>query len=362
MPRITISRVLGLVPLIWVCLVGTWFFLPSPVVPPYARDEYVQNHLRHGSTVTTISEYGESFKFRNDPHGRQCNECSGLIINWRLESNRATDSLVLHIGDQSKVNLTEAAIRGPAAGKPDDEKTPYLSDSFGADVYSGGTGHPTILPWFRWTDKVLIDWTMHGWGEGLRLRVFSPEPGVVEVWKDIDMWQTYRPGDPVRETEREVGLLASFSHVPGVQFSGIALTRANTANVEISKVQGTLPSRTWSTRSIIAGPLYVPTFALSVIMWSFTFDTVPLTVILAFQMLCIILVFIRLERINLSRIRCPCSERTKRPKERGIWGAAGPISDEESGLLAINSQKPMSMFPHAISKPSRSRAPVFDKV
>ncbi|KAH6643288.1 hypothetical protein BKA67DRAFT_132105 [Truncatella angustata] len=346
MPRITVSRILGLVPLTWVCLVGTWFFLPSPVLQDIAHDEYIQQHLRVGSTVTTIIERGSSIKFTRGQ--RQCSgECSGLIFDWRLEAHRASDSLMLRVGE-ARFNLTETVLKGPSD----------LNPSFSARVRAGGTDHDTALPWFRWTDKVLITSLMHNLHEDVDLRIFSPEAGMVEIWKDIGMWESYKPGDAVRETEREVGLLASFSHIPTDQFSGASALRANSANIKIAKVQGQLPSKTWPIRAIIAGPLYVPTFMLSVIIWSFTFDLVPLSAILFFQMLAILIIFVGLQRINLAWL---CRDRAKRPKNRGIWGAAGPITDEESGLLAIRPQNVMAMFPNAISKPSKSRAPVFDK-
>lgn len=359
MPRITISRVLGLVPLAWVCLVATWFFLPSPVMPDLARIEYLRQRLLHGRGVTTILEFGDSFKHGRN-WGNSCSGCTGLIFDWQIESNYAADSLVLHIGG-GRVNLTEAALKGPRAEPTAEPQKPFLSGPVSARVGGGGTDHETALPWFRWTDKVLIDWTMHSGEENVNLRIFSPEIGVVEVWKDISMWETYEPGVPVRETEREVGLMARFANIPVTQFIGAAGMRANTANVEVTTLQGQPPSKTWPIRSIIAGPLYVPTFMLSVIVWSFTFNMVPLSAILVFQMLCMLLVFVRLDRFNISPTRWCCGERSKRPKERGIWGSAGPINDEESGLLAIRPQKPAIVFPN-ISKPSRSRPPVFGKV
>lgn len=364
MPRITISRVLGLVPLAWVCLVGTWFFLPSPEFPDFVRDDYIQYHLRVGHTVTTIAEFDSSFTSNSRSLRQNCGGgggCPGLVFDWQLESHPATDSLLLHVG-KARVNLTDAVLQGPQVSEATQEQKPYLGPTFSARLRTGSPNHNTILPWFRWTDKILIYWTMHHSDENVDLRVFSPQPGVVEIWKDIEMWKDYQPGDPVRDTERAVGLLASFSHLQVAQFSGGAALRANSASVSVSKVQGQLPSKTWPTRAIIAGPLYIPTFLITVLIRRLTFQMVPLTVILIFQLMCVLLIFLRFERFNLSPGRWCCSERSKRSKQRGVWGAAGPISDEENGLLSIRPQKPMAMFPHAISKPSRSRAPVFDKV
>lgn len=358
MPRITLSRVLGLVPLAWVCLVATWFFLPSPVVLADSRLEHIRQRLLHRYEVTTVVELGDTFK--NDRNWlNRCSDCRGLIFDWQLESNYATDSLILHIGN-GRINMTEAALRGPKAESTAVEpQIPYLSAPIKAQVHGGGTDHETAMPWFTWTDKILIDWTMHSGEVDLSFRSFSPEAGVVEIWKDISMWATYEPGTPVRETEREVGLIARFTNVPTQAFTGASGLRANTANLGVTALQGQLPSKTWPIRSIIAGPLYVPTFMLSVIVWSFTFNVVPLSVVLAFQMLCVLLIFARFERFNISPSRWCCKDRSKRPKER-VWGSAGPINDEESGLLAIRPQKLTTTFP-TISKPSRSRAPVFDK-
>ncbi|CAJ2505448.1 Uu.00g128420.m01.CDS01 [Anthostomella pinea] len=357
MPRITVSRILGLVPLTWVCLAGTWFFLPSPVVRDIYHDGYIEQRLRTGSTVTTVVERS---RFGSNVQQQCSGECSGLIFDWRLEGHGPSDSLMLSVG-KARVNLTEAVLKGPSDSKPEDQRTTaYLSPSFRAGIGAGGTDHETILPWFTWSDKVLIHALMHGYNENVQLRIFSPEPGLVEIWKDITMWASYKPGDAVRETEREVGLLASFSHIPTSQFAGAGALRANPANVKISNVRGVLPSKTWPLREIIAGPLYVPTFMLSVIIWGSTLETVPFTVILFVQMLAILLLFVGFQRINLAWLFRGRGKR--RPKNRGIWGAAGPITtDEESGLLGTRPKKAMVMPPSAISRPSKSRAPLFDK-
>lgn len=358
MPRCTISRVLGLVPLTWVCLVATWFFFPSPQVPNSQRDEYIQRNLRIGGGLSTVVEYSKSFKFSGNRAQRQCSNCDGMILDWRLEGQRATDSLLLHLGEAS-INLTDAALAGPRTGQPEEEQQAYLSKPFTARVRAGAIDHVTVLPWFRWTDKILINWIMYRDMEDLEMRVFSPAPGVVEVWKDITMWETWKPGVPVRDTERDVGMLASFAHLQTVQFTGADALRANAVHTEITHLQGQLPSKTWPIRSIIAGPLYVPTFMFTLIIWRFTFDVVPLTVLLAFQMLCMLLIFARADRFIISP-RSFCRDRKKRNNQTGIWGAAGPVDDEENGLLALRPKKPFAM--PSISKPSRSRAPVFDKM
>ncbi|KAI0133513.1 hypothetical protein BJ170DRAFT_164852 [Xylariales sp. AK1849] len=357
MPRITVSRVIGLIPLTWFCLVATWFFVPSPVVRQVDRDGTIQRGLRSGSTITTVARNGESFTAATHSGGLECNECSGIIFDWRLEGHTATDSLLLHIGE-TRVNLTEAALLGPST-EGSAKNQPYVTAPISTRVRTGGTDNPVIMPWFSWVDSVLIHHTLHSGYETINLRVFSPEHGVVQIWKDIAMWKTFSPEEPVRETDREVGLLASFSHVNTVYFAG-ASVRSNRATTEVSNMQGDLPTKTWPVRSIICGPLYVPTFMLSIIIWGLTLQTVPLSLIPFLGMLVILLAWLRAERVNLSP-GWLCRERAKRTKRRGIWGASGPIPDEESGLLVSRPNKPFAMIPHAISKPSRSRAPVFDK-
>jgi hypothetical protein len=355
MPRFTISRVIGLVSLAWFFLVGTWFFLPSPVVRHIDRDGSVQHVLQVGSSVTTVLDYGDSFKRGHG--GLSCGSCNALIFEWRLEAHVASDSLLLRVG-KAPVNLTEAALRGPdAAGE---STITYVSPSVTARVRAGGTDHPTILPWFTREDSVLIYSTMHGNRENINLRILSPSHGVVEVWKDIDVLQSYSGAEPLRETDREVGLLASFSHIHTAQVSG-ATIRANTATVGVSNLKGRLPSKTWPIRSIICGPLYIPTFWLAVLVWTFTFQVVPLTTILTIGMFSILLVWFRVERGGLSVTRWFRRKGGRRDSKRGIWGASGPVPDEESGLVKIRPQSTASMFTHAISKPTRSRAPVFDK-
>lgn len=337
---------------------ATWFFLPSPLVPTSRRDDYIQSNLRIGGELSTVVEYSKSFKFSGNRGSRQCSECDGIILDWRLESHRTTDSLLLHLGE-ARINLTEAALAGPKATQPVEEQVAYLSEPSKVRVRAGDTDHVTILPWFRWTDKILINSIMYSHHEDLEMRVFSPAPGVVELWKDIAMWETWKHGVPVRDTERDVGLLASFSHLQTIQFTGAEALRANAIHAEIAHVQGQLPSKTWPIRSIIAGPLYVPTFMLSSLVSYFTFEMVPLTVLLAFQMICVLAIFARADRLMVSPRQCFCRDR-KRNHQHDIWGASGPIADEENGLLAIRPKKPFTM--PSISKPSRSRAPVFDKM
>lgn len=355
MPRITISRVIGLVSLAWFCLVGTWFLLPSPVVRHIDRDGTIQHALRMGGPVTTILDYGDSSSRRSA--GLTCGECSGLIFDWRLEAHVASDSLFLRVGE-ARVNLTEAALRRP---EPEgDATTAYVSDPLTARVRAGGTDHPIILPWFTREDSVLIHWTMHGFMENIPIRILSPDQGVVQVWKDIDVLQGYSGAEPLRQADREVGLLASFSHIPTTQISG-ATIRANAASVLVSDLKGRLPSETWPIRSVICGPLYVPTFMLAMLVSSFTFGVVPLTAILVVGMLGMLLVWFRVERGGLSYTRWFRRKGGKGGRQRGIWGASGPVPDEESMLVKIRPQSAAPVFAHPISKPTRSRGRVFDK-
>ncbi|KAI1843347.1 hypothetical protein JX265_007822 [Neoarthrinium moseri] len=362
MPRITVSRVIGLIPLTWFCLVGTWFFLPSPVVSPINRPGTIASTLQSGGTITAVVENKQSFKRKRDdgiPIQWACSGCSGLVLDWRLESHAPTDSLLLHLGE-ARINLTEAALQGPQPDADEKATSIYVSPPIKARIRTGSTRHSLIMPWFTWADSILTYWTMHYPREDILVRTFSPEPGVVEIWKDIEMWDAYAAGNTIRETDREVGLLGTFSHVPTTRLPGAPL-RANAAGVKVAGIQGELPSRTWPIRGFICGPLYVPTFMIAVVLDVCTFGILTMKGDLILGMLVVLLALIRTERMVLSPSRWLCRPGTKRPKQRGIWGPSGPVADEESGLLKERPLTAMSMFPHPISKPSRSRAPILSK-
>lgn len=377
MPRITIARVVGLLPLAWLSLVGTWLFLPSPALAPTGagHNAYAQRRLRAGAVVTTVHEDTGFFRHTSGPRGGvrpDCADCGGLALDWRLLERYDSDSILLHLGN-ARLNLTDAALRGVAAAAAADdgstaEQTPYyLSDPVMATVRHGTTDDLIAMPWFRWTDRVLISEVLHGGVETIDIRLLVTAPGVVEIWKNIDLWNGFKDPSSIRDADREYGLLATFSNLPISQIFGGSV-RSNADKVEVANFKGMLPSRTWPLRRLICGPLYVPTFALPMVVYFVVFRPIPLLFLALFTSLAVLVSWLRAGRpefgpwvANLPVVRLCCRGRARRARRRGVWGPMGPVSDEESGL---SDQKPgSSMFKslNSLAKPTKSRPRLLQK-
>ena len=370
MPRITIARVVGLIPLAWLSLVGTWLFLPSPALAPtrVEHDAYVRYRLRAGGTVTTVHEYAGFFKHTSDRRGAgpTCADCGGLVLDWRLVEYYSSDSLMLHLGE-ARLNLTDAVNR--VLGTDDSaEKSPhYLSDPVQVTVRHGTTDDLIAMPWFRWTDRVLIGEVLHGGEEDIDIRLLVAAPGVVEIWKNIDLWNDFKDPSSIRDADREYGLLATISNIPISHRFG-ALVRSNADGVEVANLKGMLPSRSWPLRRLICGPLYVPTFLFPMVIYFFVFQPIPLLLLAIFTSSTILVSWLRAGRpefgpwvANLPVVRLCCRGRARRARRRGVWGPMGPVSDEESGL---SEQKPgTSMFRslNSLAKPTKSRPRLLQK-
>lgn len=378
MPRCSITRVLGLLPLTWLCLVGTWLFLPFPEVPPAHRDAYIQQTLRAGGALTTLHPYGDFYKGTvGRVRGSNCEDCGALILDWRLVADTKTDALVLRLGD-ARLNLTDAALQSSnnaaaalTAGKDAKDKGWHLGDRVTARVRHGTTDDDINMPWFRWTDKVLVGDVLHGMAEKkVDLRVYSPAPGVVEVWKELSLWGGFPGPRAIRETDRMIGLLASFEGVSVQPADGYAANRAKTVDLVVSGVKGDFPSTTWPVRRTICGPLFVPTFYLPLPFFYLVREPMALLILCVVGALAILGLWVRagtpdmgLWFAGLPVIRLCCRGRARRARRRGVWGPSGPVQDdeEEAGLLG-GPKEGASMFAMpSVAKPSKSRARVLDK-
>lgn len=374
MPRITIARVVGLIPLAWLSLIGTWLFLPSPALAPTgaAHDAYARYRLRAGGTVTTVHEYAGFFKHTSDRRAARedCAGCGGLILDWHLVPRSDADSLMLYLGaplTEARFNLTDAVIRGQDAGDSDEKNPYYLSDPVSVTVRHGTTDDLIAMPWFRWTDRVLIGEVLHWGEEDIDIRLLVAAPGVVEIWKNIDLWNDFKDPSTIRDVDREYGLLATLSNIPMTQIGGASL-RSNRDHVEVANLKGMLPSRTWPLRRLICGPLYVPTFLFPMVVYFFAFQPLPLFLLAIFTSSAILVSWLRAGRpefgpwvANLPVVRLCCRGRARRARRRGVWGPMGPVSDEESGL---SEQKPgTSMFKslNSLAKPTKSRPRLLQK-
>lgn len=378
MPRLCL-RLIGILPLAWLCLLGTWLFLPSPTIRNLERDGYIQARLRSGAAVTTVAEFNDSFKKTNMKEysrggtlvSTSCSDCVALILDWRLENHVASDSVMLHIGE-ARINLTGSALQFSRTEKGSGKEgveiggQPYVSEPIMARLRAGALAHVIIMPWFNWADRILIHWTEYMGRENIYLRVLVPASGVVEIWKDDPSLRSLfsasqLPG--IRDTDREVGMLAAISNVPTTRIAG-AHTRANTVQINVSHVQGKLPSKTWPIRSIICGPLYVPTFMLIDLVWLFISIFIVPSTIPGALVEAVVVVGLVIWLCNPRRQRL-CGRRVRQTRSRGIWSVAGPVMpDEETGLLKEKARiRPLAMSVKSLRlmKPSQSRSRVFDK-
>ncbi|KAK8085436.1 hypothetical protein PG997_006707 [Apiospora hydei] len=320
MPRCSITRVLGLLPLTWLCLVGTWLFLPFPEVPSIHRDAYIQQTLRTGGALTTLHPYSDFYKGTIDRvRGSACEDCGALILDWRLAADTKSDALLLRLGD-ARLNLTDAALQSSVAN-PDKQQAPsfYLSDRITAHVRHGTTDDFINMPWFRWTDKVLVGDVLHGSGDKeIDLRVYSHAgSGTVEIWKELSLWGGFPGPSAIRETDRMIGLLATFDHVTLERIDGAA-NRAKTVDVEVSGIKGEFPRPRGQ-------------------------EPMALLILCVVGTLAILGLWVRagtpdmgLWFAGLPVIRLCCRGRARRARRRGVWGPSGPVhedEEEEAGLL-----------------------------
>jgi hypothetical protein len=244
-------------------MIGMWFFLPSPAIPPHQRDMYIQDRLASGKTVITALDY---LPFRRDPrstYSGECSECSDLLIHWRLFT-RGRDVLIRlsDYDDRDVINMTDIireSITWDAGKSPRSEQKwrIYFSDRFNIHSVPGGSAEEEInMPWFHTVDQSLNHYNMHGFNADIMVRVVVPQPGVLEIWRgafvddaiDATPYTGQRSSvDPTHEYmmlhKSETDLLASFQITDGQE------------PVVVKHLAGYLPSRTYPIRKALLFPL-----------------------------------------------------------------------------------------------------------
>ena len=114
MPRISILRLLSLIPLFYICATGLWLFLPSPVISHIHREHHIQStDSLSGKPLTTIHG-GSSPPPLSATSRAMPQKQNYFAITYQLQP--AKNSITLFI-DDAKLNLTDDALRDP----------PYLS-------------------------------------------------------------------------------------------------------------------------------------------------------------------------------------------------------------------------------------------
>ncbi|KXJ92105.1 hypothetical protein Micbo1qcDRAFT_162219 [Microdochium bolleyi] len=373
MPRITPLRVVSLLPLTWLCLITTWLILPSPGLSRASREATVDASLRTGRAVTAAVRYSKSY---GDAYWGS--RPDGLLVDWKLESDHESDSVMLIIGLEKRVNLTEAALKGaqyfseaaPAAlgvSGLEGSRKPYVSELLGADVAAAEEDDLYIMPWFAWADKLLISYQFRHSRGSLKFRLYVPEPCVVQVWKDLSVLDRLTNPADIRDSDRETGLIATFSDIPVAHFAG-ANVRASIASIRITNLAGELPSRTWPIRYMIAQPLYIPVFFPLNIIRFFIIGPLSLTV---FSAACVLAVLVKWQLagrppfrewiVQLPYMVFCCRTQSRKARRRGVWGPSGPMADEESGLLGKNPNTTFTTPFNPVFKPTKSRPRVFDR-
>lgn len=174
MPCITPLRVVSLLPLAWVSIITTWLVLPSPGYSHAAHNAYVDSALRQGHTVTAaISSEGRH---------------KGLLIDWKLERDAQTESVLLRIGGSDRFNLTDVALRGhnflndPGHGSgTDGPRLVYVDELCEAHVRAGEEHDNWVMPWFSWADQLPINYQFRHQHDTLSFRLLVASEGVVQV-------------------------------------------------------------------------------------------------------------------------------------------------------------------------------------
>jgi hypothetical protein len=280
MPRLisSLSRILKLVTLSWLCLIGLWTFLPSPTI--HDHQQYIQQTLRSGHVLHTIHRWSPSFSANSASQEEPFLGPSGsfLTIDWRLVSATNSAAALLEMGHDFRVpiNLTDAILNAQggenAVYNPnthyDAEGIPsaYIGEQVTVQVDDGGEDHMINMPWFHWPDAALFYNQMHGSRYTVHVRAVARRgTNTVEIWKAATLTKCARKQKDVESVldmdfgqispeERSIGLLASFSniHPEAGETSGSIISTIAVADMPTDTE---LPSTTYQIRSLILVPL-----------------------------------------------------------------------------------------------------------
>ena len=321
MPRITILRVITFVFLAWLCMIGAWFFLPSPQVPRALRSHHIQETLRSGQVITTVLDWA-----------KQTDECAAYAIDWQLVPDYHNDYASLTVGS-AKINLTSLALEYSPP-------QPYISTKMTAEVRSGDLDHIINMPWFDYADANLFHHQMHGFPGYLDIRIIMINAKEVQIWKDSPSWDAHDVDSQLAHLDddrRATGLLATFSKIQ--TFKG---ARGSISNIVVSELKGRLPSKTYETRAamldILAPTLMVVLFLFEALvapaLWYCLIFIGPVVALYtAIIALCWCTyghsTFSAWTRTS-SLTKFWYSEKSRKVKsDLGIWGSSGPMMAED---------------------------------
>jgi hypothetical protein len=322
-------------------MLGLWFFLPSPVIPPHEREAYIQDKLVSGHAVITALEYKPFLRYPGRIYSGECSECSDILPHWRLRAS-GPDLLLsasYYYDGSSSLNLNDVlrdATQWHDRTWAGQEWKPYFSPPLSFDGVPGGDMDEEInMPWFDVTDQKLIHYNMHNFEMFLNIRAVVPEPGVVQIWRNAYIEPILHDTTAVDEQvvytdlnnkKGDFDLLASFQ----VQ------DKAKGAHVHVKYLAGALPSRTYPIRRALLVPLG-PFIAIPFILLEGLLEPLSSS-FLYIVILCSFLVGIVCYRKMLERGPASTSygnmlrpfhffsgNSSTRNKRRGVWGPTGPV-------------------------------------
>jgi hypothetical protein len=273
MPRVTPCRVLKVLSLPWIVMIGMWFFLPSPAVPSYQREAYIQNRFASGKTVIMALEYTPFLRHPGRIYSGECSECSDVLVHWRLIKSGDSSFLSSGFYEDRTIDMTKIlrdAVEYNTQKQNDQNWAPYFSDPLSMNVPGGDLDEEINMPWFQVTDQKLIHYNMHNFETSIAIRAVVPEPGVLEIWRNayvepfLDATsQEQAKYDTMRLNVSETDYLASF------QFG----KDPRTSRVIVKHLAGELPSRTYPIRRALLVPLG-PFIAIPFILIQPLFDLI----------------------------------------------------------------------------------------
>lgn len=336
MPRVTPCRVLKIITLPWIVMLGLFFFLPSPIIPPHQRDAYVQQKLESGSTVITAIDYSPFRKEPVDVRAEICYECSDLLLHWRFFTHGQTAHLDL--SDQTDRAIDIATILKDASKRnkesmpgTGDQWTPYFEyPLFLKGLPAGDADEEINMPWFHDTDQKLMHYNMHNFLVSIVAYAVVPEPDVLEIWRgayvqhaldsrsgqadqdDFNLGQVAYDNMTLHKSDSD--LLASFAFKDG----------PFTQRVVVRHLSGSLPSRTYPIRKALLVPLG-PFIALPFIIINEFIEALGAVLWYILVLLSLLAIFAGYRRLEVSRRRhSDTGSRTI-----NVWGPAGPVESKK---------------------------------
>tara|TARA_R110002003_G_scaffold214_31_gene16294 strand:- start:19589 stop:20692 length:1104 start_codon:yes stop_codon:yes gene_type:complete len=359
-------------------MLGIFFFLPSPVIPPHQREAYIQRRFASGNTVITNIDY---IPFRRDPkfvYSGECSECSDLLIHWRLvASGRDFLLRTAYYDEYPGVNMTrhlQEAIDWNDDVKAGSAKnwTPYFSEPIEfAGIPSGSLDEEINMPWFTLVDQRLTHYNMHNLQASFVAHAVMPRPGILEIWRGAYVKSALNATEHVQKFEddkpsqnmlrwmvydnmllhqKDTDFLASFQFVATFEQT----------RVVVKHLAGDLPSRTYPIRRALLVPLG-PFIAIPFILATALLALFTPLVYFVFAWFGFLVGLVAIRRmLDRAPVTSYCDglwwplqwlrhrRRNSSSRRKHVWGPSGPVAlkthskwfDEEKG---IGLQRPENM-------------------